>query len=587
LIYLFLIVFFLFKKKSIAIEDSSEFKNEILEDSFCEDSEDILDNFFEKKILTTSNLDNLYAINILNENQILDIKNHVEKYGFFLSKYELQLIPSLSKKDIDEILKYFDIEEIEDDYSSKVRENYFDIFSRTLYPCPEKFQIKENDLFASEFTLRNKIKVKNSEFGIFLKKGFGESFIFDQKTKRYGFNSYRFYFLQKKLFFFKKILLGSFQVESGQGLIFGSSFFIKKSSEAVKILKVSNLGISAYKSLNQINLFGIGAEFDISSINFKIFFSKVFLDHKIDTENEIFDFVKSNPNRKSEYFNEKVLENRNNQTENVLACIISFLSKDGHFEVGLNNAIFHYKYPHISKKSDIYDFSGNLLFSQSIFFRYLIKNIHFFGEFAYTKNISNKIHTKQKTIVFPALISGFLYSLTRKFDVAFALRYYSPGFSSFFANCLCENSKPKNEFGSYFGILFKPKYFIDINFFYDFSKKLLHFENEDPFVHHFLFEFKYNLNKIYFFVFRYTQKYKTEKNSKENINFFKGEFSKAVKNNFKSQFIYLISKNFKIKTEFNFSLFSKESFKSKGYGIFQDLIFKIKKIKISNRTGFF
>lgn len=89
-----------------------------------------------------------------------------------------------------------------------------------------------------------------------------------------------------------------------------------------------------------------------------------------------------------------------------------------------------------------FSFHGSDLWNASLYYRYGLWGVQFFGEAAYRRDA-------------PAVVSGLLAPLHPQLSIAVHFRHYSPGYYAPYAMPLTEGSTPANETGCYAGLVYQ------------------------------------------------------------------------------------------------------------------------------------
>ena len=548
-------------------------------ESLEEDGGEIIENLiFKRKNINKATREDFLILNAFSKKQIDDFFEHKKICGEIISKYELQTINSFSKKDIEIILKYFEVEELDEPvdakkiFSKEKNHSLRLIYQGKHHPIDEE-KINHEVMLKGKFQLTN-----NLEFGFGTKKRMEDEFFLDVKMQAYLFSIYRGYFLYKSKKFFKNIITGSFNVGAGQGLLLNSGFSCGIGSDAVKIMRVNNNGLVPYSSFGESKFFGAGINLGNKNYDFIIFGSSVLLDHIVKENDDGDNVIFSKPNRSAKNIVFENIFNRNTQQQNSFGCIGKFITDRGDGELGISNLLTFYEIPHFPKDCEEgYIFSGDKIWAQTIFSRWTFNNISLFGEGGYSKNFSEDDKTYQEKSIQLAGLAGILASLHKKFDIASALRWYAPGFVSFFGNPLKSQSDTRNEFGYYLGLEFKPKYFFVMQFFFDISNPLLALEEKKFKTLQFGNSVTYFPNRNLKSMLKYSFK-----NKRYEFNFLeKNSFSHRIKN----QTQYTFSKTFSSKLELHLNKRKEKNKNFWSYAVLKDFTYKKFKIKLTTRLG--
>jgi hypothetical protein len=264
------------------------------------DYNDIYDRLFTL-YLTPLDLNNaersdFQSLFFLNDAQINGILDYREQYGDFRSIYELLTIDDFDQTTIEKLQNFIEIKSETDFSLSRAIKNpsVHELILRYQSVLePKKGYSTPDTLSNGETTSRYlgdpgrlyarylMARPGKYSFGFTIEKDPGEQLIWDQSTKRYGMDYYSFHALVENQWIFNKIVIGDFNLDFGQGLVFGSGISLGKGTEPVTTIRRNNLGLRPYRSVFESKDFsGIAAKVQINQINVNLFISNVFRDGK-------------------------------------------------------------------------------------------------------------------------------------------------------------------------------------------------------------------------------------------------------------------------------------------------------------------
>lgn len=122
-------------------------------------------------------------------------------------------------------------------------------------------------------------------FGIAARKYPGEEFTWNPTTERYGFDIWPAYLSLENKSWFKKLVIGNYQVGYVQGIIVNAGFNMDKSGETIPIIHVSNTGIKPHSSFNNQGLRGIATTFNWRYMEQSLYYAYNSLDSKVLEDN--------------------------------------------------------------------------------------------------------------------------------------------------------------------------------------------------------------------------------------------------------------------------------------------------------------
>jgi Helix-hairpin-helix motif len=287
------------------------------------------------------------------------------------------------------------------------------------------------------------------QFGVLAEKDAGEPWQMNN-----GLDFFSFHFFARELGLIKKLSLGDFQVNLGQGLIQWQGFSARKSAN-VLMIKKQDEHVRPYRSSGEINFHrGMAVTMGRNNWEWMVFASirKRSANINLDSLGNPFisSFLNSGYHRTAGEINDK-----NKVKQFSSGGKISYSSARG--RIVLNYVQFNFSSP-VQKSSDPYQlhsFKGRRMANWSMDYDYTIHNLHLFGEFAVDQHLNK------------AWLHGMLVSLDQRLDLSMLFRSISPAYESFNATVFSENSSPINETGLYTGIGFRLSRFFRLDAFAD------------------------------------------------------------------------------------------------------------------------
>ncbi|WP_133281625.1 hypothetical protein [Cardinium endosymbiont of Culicoides punctatus] len=264
-------------------------------------------------------------------------------------------------------------------------------------------------------------------WGITARKQAGEAFCWDHDTHRYGFNLWSVFVQLDGQKYFKRMVIGDYQVGYGQGLLLSSGYFLPKGSDVHTIICSHNTGIRPYKGIRRVGLRGLAITSVLGGIELTAFYATNNLDAKIAIGEDGQPYTRHiDPTGK--YDTNNNLKKKGTVHEQVVGTTILRKSNRNQTELGINIMYNYYDVPILTEENYAvpYLLQGQCALATSLFYRFLWKNIILFGE--YGINFSDPA-TKNKQGKH-AVIQGILISLSRYVDFSSSIYYYGTGFYS-------------------------------------------------------------------------------------------------------------------------------------------------------------
>lgn len=279
--------------------------------------------------------------------------------------------------------------------------------------------------------------------GITAENDAGEQFF--NGSNPYGFDFYSGYvgFSAKKVL--SRLIVGDYQVKSGQGLVMWSGYGMQKSSYGIGV-RAAGQGLRANTSADENNFMrGIGAQFEVGNFNLLTYYSNNNVDATVVLADSTQQPLVVSTLQSSGYHRTNS-EIKNKNVLNVQTAGASLKYTYERFSLGLNG-VFRLYGAHIEPLWQPYNhfyFNGNSNFNFSIDMLWVFNKINFFGEAAYSKSGGT------------ALICGFESQPANKIGISMLYRNYAPVFHTVNGTSFGESDGVRNEHGIYAGLTLLP-----------------------------------------------------------------------------------------------------------------------------------
>ena len=386
---------------------------------------------FELNNLTRSILEELQ---ILSPQQIAAFFEYKSKNGPFISIFELQAIPYWDIATIKKIIPVFKQPSVQSS-------NYKLITHKEVgYQQVIVRMGRSGNGFTSgnayvkglkQTILYRNTSIKNYSAGISLEKDAGEKNIFD-------FTS--LYFQRDNLKHLKKIIIGDYLINMGQGLIHWQGYAFGKSTNLLSILKQGQL-LKPHTGTEE-NRFhrGVGMEFNKNNTSITWFFSL-----KKNDANIVYD---SSGNKKSVsslllsglHRDAKEIEDKHSLSVMNSGFILKHSFRNGH--IALNGIHTSLSIP-LQKRDqpyNLYSIKGKKWNNVGIDYAFSNRYGTFFGELALDNTFSK------------GTVLGYLKSLHRNIDFGIQWRSISKSYNAISSNTIAHHSSAGNEKGLYLGL---------------------------------------------------------------------------------------------------------------------------------------
>ncbi|SIS72854.1 ComEA family DNA-binding protein [Belliella pelovolcani] len=571
------------------------------EEEFEDMYESLLQLFLNPIHLNKTTPEELKSIFILNPYQINSFFTYKESFGQLISIYELQAIPGFDMETIYKILPFVTLSENEGLSNRPLikritteRDAYFIFRQNRVWETRRGFTPPDtlsNGRLTSRYlgdpnNLYARFRIQHSKdfsLGFTIDKDPGEEFVWDPDTKRYGFNFLSYHFAlynQKK---WKAIMLGDFQAQFGQGLVYGAGFSVGKGAETITTVRRSSIGLRPYTGAMEFGFFrGIGASYQSGNWTTTIIASHAPRDGRVTATLDTLErqeLIISSLQLSGLHRTPTEIAYKDQIRESNLGGNLQFNSINKTFQFGLNSLLTRFSQPFIRNPQvyNQFEFSGQENHIHSLYFSYNLHNYFFFGESAISKSGG-----MGSTL-------GMMSSLSKQLDLAILWRKFDRNFHTFYGNAFSENTRPINEEGVYIGLNFKPSIRYNWSFYYDqFKFPWLKFRTYAPSEgYEWLSRFTYRPSKavLLFAQFR-------EESKGRNISEMLGpqstyQLAVGKKWNYVINLDYRINASWSIKSRVMGSRFDFNRQISKGYAISQDLNADFQKWRISSRFVLF
>lgn len=497
-LFIFLIIFLSVLIASISNAQDQEFDLEdFIESNFSvqdentnyEDIYEALFQLYQSPInLNNANRQDLQSLLLLSNIQINEFLDYRAKNSDLLSIYELQAIPEFDLKTIYEILPFVSVREtgLQADNRPLLQRilneenNYLMIRSdRTLeqkrgYVSSEE---RERQYLGDPYRIYTRFRVKHTDdfsIGFTTEKDAGEQFKWDPTRDQYGMDFWSFHAQLENQGRLKNIVLGDYQLQFGQSLLFGAGFAIGKGSQTVATARRSNLGILPYTSVLETNFFrGVATTIELNDyLDFTTFYSYNPINGNLELDSaqsaeEFFTSIRLTGfhRTKSELDGKNAIEAQN------FGGNLLFNTKRENLNIGLNYIHTIYDRPFFRQpnKYNQFEFGGTQNQNYGLFANYYWRNFHLFGETAISS--SGGI----------GAIGGFIASITPSLQTSFIVRNYDKDFHTFYGTAFGESTRNINENGVYWGMKFQPFKKLTFSGYYDrFNFPWLRFRADGP-----------------------------------------------------------------------------------------------------------
>lgn len=559
-----------------------------MEENNAEDGaafENFLQNISDPLDLNSATPEHL-ALLALSPDQVAGIIRHRNENGKFLSKYELQTIAELDHETIRRIADLVTVrapsETLGRDFLRRIRkegENYF-LFMSGLN-LKEKDGFRQDDQSKKFEGSRPRMLFRYRSYrpgdysvGLTGEKDEGEKFYWHPGRNRFGFDHLSFHAQILNKGAVANLIVGDFQCQFGQGLVWGGAGGFGKGAETITTVRKANFGLVPYTSAYESGYFrGIAATTRLTShFHFTGILSSTLRDGNVNLEeNEptAGSIVTTGLHR-----NQSELRARKTLRETIGGAILQF--RTGNLEAGAAVQALRYDLERRIKPQPYnqFAFQGKSNMNATGFVTFNKDNFSFFAEYAKSIHGGN------------AYVIGTLLALTKKLDVAFLHRRYSRNYFPFYGNGFSEGTSAQNERGMYWGWKYKFNRRYALSGYVDFFEfPWLRFRVSAPSRgSEVLLKFSWQPNRSSLFYIQGRQEVKSRNATGETPLY---QLTRITKYNYWINLEYAISAHLRMRTRIQGTTFSDDRVRTSGLLLYHDIMATISKFKLTGRYAIF
>ena len=551
----------------------------------------------------------LRSLFLLSESQTQSFFRHIDRNGSLLSIYELQAVPGFDDETIRLLLPFVSLKANNSATGKtlieriKEEDNNFLILrlQRTLETEQgftdeasegARFLGDRNTLYARYRLSRP----KDFSLGFTIEKDAGERLAFNPNQNQFGFDYYSAHLVLDNFGPFKRLAIGDYQLQLGQGLLLGSGFTAGKGSETVLTTRRNTLGIRPYTSTQEASfLRGIAATYSFNNFDFTGFYSIANRDANVNLNESIIDtvFTESDTTLIEIIPEDDFITSLRNTglhrslnelgakgqvREQILGANIIYRHPQINLEVGATFLQVSYNRALLRAPTRFnqFEFNGDQNLNIGFFYNYTIQNFNFFGEAA--RSQSGGI----------GVVSGVVASLSKAVDISLVFRNYDRDFHTFFGNAFSERSRNINERGFYWGLKAKPIRSLTWTAYFDrFEFPWLLSRADAPSSgYEFLSRITYSPKRNTSLYFQFRQE-GTERNSLSEVTPAINSLDLAIRRNYRFNIEVNPSPILNLRSRLQLNTFSLSGESTNGFLIAQDVNLSFKKFKISSRFSLF
>lgn len=573
--------------KSEVIQQRMEFIAEEFEteEISLEDVFEKLSYYYDNPLnLNVATQEELEQLLLLSDIQINELLVYREKVGPLKTVYELLEFQFWSNETVENILPFIKVGKIEEEKKkASLSEMLKDLNSEAMFRWIRGVEQKAGyanvsdaekeesnsyywgspDRLYSRFRFRYKT---NLSMGVTMEKDPGEQLF--GKTQPNGFDFYSAHLFYSGKKFVRKVALGDYHFQMGQGLAFWSGYAFGKTADALLIRK-NGRGLSPYASVDEARfLRGAATELGYKNWSLTVFASQKYVDGNIAV---LIDSLEGDEARLASSINltglhrtTSELGRKNSLQETIFGSYLKYQTRSLQVGVGAVYQMYNVPLERDLRPYNQFEFRGDQLTNLSADYSYVYRNLNVFGEVA-----------RSSTSGGVALIQGVSLAIDSKASISMLYRNYSKDYHTLYSRGFGERSRTINEEGLFIGSKFNFNKFWSMNVYADvFKFPWLVFRIDKPSIgHEVLGQLSYRpSSKIEMYLrVREQSRMQNSRNYEGNIR----PIEEVVQRNFRFNFNYKFTSSLQWKTRVEIVTIDRQSVPyEKGFVMAQDLVFR-------------
>jgi hypothetical protein len=521
--------------------------------------------------INSATTEELEQLMILTDFQIFSIAEYIKEYGVMMSVYELLFVPGFDEETVSRISPFITTLGLKPSlpsFKDMLTKGNSTFLTRSTKTLETRKGYTHDDSGAqryegSPFSLLTRYKYKYSnkfQIGLTADKDAGEEFF--RGSNKLGFDFYSFHLMLNNRRHLKKLIVGDFRANFGQGLALWNNFALGKSAD-VHSIKRRNNGFSVYSSADEVTYMrGIASTLQFGSWEFSPFASYRKIDATL--EGDGYSSLSANGMHRTpnEIARKKVLPE----------TIAGFNAGYGKTFWRVGATALYGRYG-ANDYRDIRPYNRFSLHKPTnanfaLDYRMTINDISLFGEAAISSNGGK------------ALIAGITTDVSNWLQFSSLYRNYQTYYQAVYANAFGENSSPANEQGFYLGISILPYSGWKVSAFFDsYSFPWLRYGTDSPSSG---WEYLVHVNYIPSLDFNIQMKIQHDKAVKNLSGATVTTTQNVGRTRALLQATYNLSPELSMNSRFAFSFFEPEmQAKERGFLMSQDIKYKLQSIPLS------
>lgn len=406
-----------------------------------------------------------------------------------------------------------------------------------------------------------------------MEKDAGEA-LFNKRTGMDHLSAHLAFFKLGKL---KKLILGDYSLQFGQGLTLWSGFAFGKGPDVTSVA-AKDVGLKPYTSANESSFFrGAGATIDLGNrINLSPFISFRKVDASLKAMPDGI-FTLSNIGISGLHRTQTELKNQKSLEQLIYGGALQYVTDNLNVGLIAYQSVYEHQFVTGTQLYNKYAFTGKHLSNIGLHYNYTFRNIYLYGELAHSLGTGW------------AMVNGAMATLSPKLSVVLLHRSYDKDYHNFLSKAVGEATETNNERGLYTGLNYILVKGLTWSFYGDYFKfPWLRYRVDAPSAgYELLSQLAYTKTKTFKAVLRFKQEQKQQ-------NPDAGDTSQGLKKVLKQS--YRLEWNWKLDGKFIFqqrteiSTYQKDiKTKESGFLIYQDVSYSplSSRISVNIRLAYF
>ena len=524
--------------------------------------------------LNKASAEDLKALVFLSPLQISNLIQHIQANGKLIDLLELQSIDSFDVLTIERMMPFVRIS-----VADTQQQGYQDLrkaseqqlllrFGRILEQQRGFTELPGSRYLGSPERLLGKYKYTYKDqlsASLVFEKDAGEH-LFTGGGKR-GFDFMSGNITVNQVGVFKKVVIGDYSQQFGQGLTLWSGFGFGKGPDVTSVAK-KDLGLRPYNSSNENSYFrGVATTVELAShLQVTGFFSRTMQDASTKTD-DAGQITQVNIGVSGLHRTSTELKNRNSLDQITYGTDVQYISDNLNMGLVVYNSRYSNAFVTGPLPYNHYNFVGTSLSNTGLHYSYTFQNIYFYGETA--KSFPGGM----------AMVNGALVSLSKSVSLALVNRNYAKDHHNFFARSLGESSEASNEKGWYAGLNYTPNKKWAFSWYGDaFQFPWLKYRIDAPSSgYEMLVQGLYTPSKTFKVVLRA----KTERKQQNSSLKTDSTISDVDKRTYRIGANWRLSRTLSLENRFELANYRKDQANEYGYLLYQDVDFRPANIRLS------